>query len=213
MVDDGDALRDAVGPESSLMVDAGASDAFWPQDYKWAMRTARMLADYNVRWFEEPLVPDNLHDYVLLRNNAPVPIAGGAKGPIRLVKRLSTTTQMRPGEQVPVAEVDLSGWGGKGVLRLWIRGQWGSAGEATVRMGGNFGFEIYVVSDGCFAVDKKTLDGRVFSAEDVHALSLANMSGEYATVALGTRSGRCLTLPVSPSRFTIPSCWRGSGPC
>ena len=54
--------------------------------------------------------------------------------------------------------------------------------EATVRMGGNLGFEIYVVSDGCFAVDKKTLDGRVFSAEDVHALSLANMSGEYATV-------------------------------
>jgi nicotinamidase-related amidase len=54
--------------------------------------------------------------------------------------------------------------------------------EATVRMGGNLGFEIYVVSDGCFAVDKPTLDGRVFPAEDVHALSLANMSGEYATI-------------------------------
>jgi nicotinamidase-related amidase len=54
--------------------------------------------------------------------------------------------------------------------------------ESTVRMGGNFGFEIYVVSDGCFAVDKKTLDGRLFSAADVHALSLANMHGEYATV-------------------------------
>jgi nicotinamidase-related amidase len=54
--------------------------------------------------------------------------------------------------------------------------------EATVRMGGNLGFEIYVVSDGCFAVGKKTLDGRLFPAEDVHALSLANMNGEYATV-------------------------------
>jgi nicotinamidase-related amidase len=54
--------------------------------------------------------------------------------------------------------------------------------EATVRMGGNLGFEIYVVSDGCFAVDKRTLDGRLFPAADVHALSLANMSGEYATV-------------------------------
>jgi hypothetical protein len=54
-----------------------------------------------------------------------VPIAGGPKGPIRLVKRLSTTTQLRPGEQVSVAEVDLSGWGGKGVLRLWVRGDWG----------------------------------------------------------------------------------------
>ena len=69
--------RDAVGSESLLMVDAGASDAFWPQDYKWAVRTACMLADYEVYWFEEPLSPDNLHDYVLLRNSSPVPIAGG----------------------------------------------------------------------------------------------------------------------------------------
>src|SRR5215469_6473327 len=36
-----------------------------------------MLADYDVYWFEEPLSPDNLHDYVLLRNHSPVPIAGG----------------------------------------------------------------------------------------------------------------------------------------
>ncbi len=71
------AAREAVGTESLLMVDAGASDAFWPQDFKWAARTARMLAEYEVYWFEEPLAPDNLHDYVLLRNSAPLPIAGG----------------------------------------------------------------------------------------------------------------------------------------
>jgi L-alanine-DL-glutamate epimerase-like enolase superfamily enzyme len=71
------AAREVVGPDSLLMVDAGASDAFWSQDYKWAARTARMLADYGVYWFEEPLPPDNLHDYVLLRNHSPVPIAGG----------------------------------------------------------------------------------------------------------------------------------------
>jgi D-galactarolactone cycloisomerase len=69
--------REAVGTESLLMVDAGASDAFWRQDYKWAARTARMLADYGVYWFEEPLPPDNLSDFVLLRNSSPVPIAGG----------------------------------------------------------------------------------------------------------------------------------------
>jgi L-alanine-DL-glutamate epimerase-like enolase superfamily enzyme len=71
------AARQAVGPESLLMVDAGASDAFWPQDYKWAVRTARMLSDYSVYWFEEPLPPDDLHNYVLLRNHSAVPIAGG----------------------------------------------------------------------------------------------------------------------------------------
>jgi L-alanine-DL-glutamate epimerase-like enolase superfamily enzyme len=59
------------------MVDAGGSDAFWKQGYKWALRTAQMLAEYEVAWFEEPLKPDALDDYVALRRNAPLPIAGG----------------------------------------------------------------------------------------------------------------------------------------
>jgi D-galactarolactone cycloisomerase len=71
------AARDTVGSDSLLMVDAGASDAFWHQGYKWAVRTANMLADYGVHWFEEPLLPDNLPDYVLLRKHSPLPIAGG----------------------------------------------------------------------------------------------------------------------------------------
>ena len=71
------AAREAVGPDSLLMVDAGASDAFWSQGYKWALRTAEMLADYDVTWFEEPLRPDAMNDYVELRRRARVPIAGG----------------------------------------------------------------------------------------------------------------------------------------
>ncbi|HEY3837790.1 MAG TPA: mandelate racemase/muconate lactonizing enzyme family protein [Bryobacteraceae bacterium] len=71
------AARDAVGPDSRLMVDPGGSDAFWPGDYKWAIRTAHMLATYDVYWFEEPLAPDNLDDFVLLRRHSPLPIAGG----------------------------------------------------------------------------------------------------------------------------------------
>lgn len=54
--------------------------------------------------------------------------------------------------------------------------------EATVRMAGNLGFATYVVSDATFTFDKPDLSGRVFPAEDVHALALANMHGEYATV-------------------------------
>ena len=71
------AARDAVGQDNLLMVDAGGSDAFWTQGYKWALRTAQMLAGYDVAWFEEPLKPDALQDYVSLRRAAPVPIAGG----------------------------------------------------------------------------------------------------------------------------------------
>jgi L-alanine-DL-glutamate epimerase-like enolase superfamily enzyme len=71
------AAREAVGAESLLMVDAGASDAFWPRNYKWALRTAEMLAQYGVAWFEEPLPPDALADYVNLRRAARIPISGG----------------------------------------------------------------------------------------------------------------------------------------
>ncbi len=71
------AAREAVGEECRLMVDAGGSDAFWPHGYKWALRTAAMLAEYDVYWFEEPLKPDALSDYVALRRAAPLPIAGG----------------------------------------------------------------------------------------------------------------------------------------
>src|SRR5688500_17934722 len=56
------AAGDAVGADALLMVDAGASDAFWPQGFKWALRTADMLAGHGVHWFEEPLVPDALTD-------------------------------------------------------------------------------------------------------------------------------------------------------
>lgn len=71
------AARDAIGPDSHLMVDAGASDAFWSHGYKWALQTAAMLAEYDVAWFEEPLVPDALADYARLREHAMVPVAGG----------------------------------------------------------------------------------------------------------------------------------------
>lgn len=69
--------RDAVGPDVDLLVDAGGSEEFWPHDYKWAKRTAQMLADFDIGWFEEPLAPDDLEGYARLRQEATVPIAGG----------------------------------------------------------------------------------------------------------------------------------------
>ena len=71
------AARNACGDNAQLMVDAGASDAFWPHGLKWALRTADMLAGYDVYWFEEPLSPDSLEDYVVLRKSSSVQIAGG----------------------------------------------------------------------------------------------------------------------------------------
>lgn len=54
--------------------------------------------------------------------------------------------------------------------------------EATARMAGNLGFETLVVSDATATFDKRGLDGRHWTAEEVHGLSLANLQGEYATV-------------------------------
>lgn len=71
------AARAAAGPDVELMVDAGGSGAFWPHRYKWALNTARMLANYDIVWFEEPLRPDDIDAYVRLTEHSPVPIAGG----------------------------------------------------------------------------------------------------------------------------------------
>jgi nicotinamidase-related amidase len=54
--------------------------------------------------------------------------------------------------------------------------------EATVRMAGNLGFETFVVEDACFTFGRKDWAGTPRTAAEVHAMSLANLEGEYATV-------------------------------
>jgi nicotinamidase-related amidase len=54
--------------------------------------------------------------------------------------------------------------------------------EATARMAGNLGFETYVVSDACFTFARRDFHGRLRTADEVHAMSLANLAGEYCTV-------------------------------
>lgn len=101
------AAREVVGPESLLMVDAGASNAFWPQTFKWAVRTARMLANFGVYWFEEPLPPDNLSDYMLLRQNSPVPIAGG-----EVLTRRQSFVPWLQGRALDIVQPDVTKVGG-----------------------------------------------------------------------------------------------------
>lgn len=71
------AAKDALPAGGRLMVDAGASDAYWPNGLKWALRTADMLADHDVDWFEEAVKPDALEDFITLRRETRVPISGG----------------------------------------------------------------------------------------------------------------------------------------
>ena len=54
--------------------------------------------------------------------------------------------------------------------------------EATVRMAGNLGFDTYLVDDCCFTFGRRDFSGRLRSADEVHAMSLANLDGEYCAV-------------------------------
>jgi len=49
-------------------------------------------------------------------------------------------------------------------------------------MAGNLGFNTYLVADGCFTFGRLDWNGRARSADEVHAMSLANLHGEYCTV-------------------------------
>lgn len=54
--------------------------------------------------------------------------------------------------------------------------------EATVRMAGNLGFETYLAEDATFTFGRTDWNGVRRTAEEVHAMSLANLNGEYCTV-------------------------------
>jgi len=54
--------------------------------------------------------------------------------------------------------------------------------EATVRMAGNLGFDTFLVEDAAFTFGRSDWDGTFRTAAEVHAMSLANLDGEYCTV-------------------------------
>ncbi|UCJ15012.1 cysteine hydrolase [Pseudomonas sp. MM211] len=54
--------------------------------------------------------------------------------------------------------------------------------EGTARSAGNLGFVTHVLADGCFAFAKSDYNGVPRSAEEVHAMALANLQGEYAAI-------------------------------
>ena len=66
------AVRKAVGPGIGLMLDA--NHGF---DALEAIALGRAVADQDIGWFEEPVVPDDLDSYVEVRRGQPIPVAGG----------------------------------------------------------------------------------------------------------------------------------------
>ena len=65
-------VREAVGDEIDIM-----ADAYMGWNVEYAKRMLRLLAPFNMRWVEEPVVSDDLHGYAELRALNLVNISGG----------------------------------------------------------------------------------------------------------------------------------------
>jgi D-galactarolactone cycloisomerase len=66
------AVRDAIGPDTELMIDANHG-----YDTIDASEVGRRAAVYDISWFEEPVVPEALVAYKKIRSAQPIPVAGG----------------------------------------------------------------------------------------------------------------------------------------
>ena len=66
------AVREAIGPDMRLMVDANHG-----YDVLEAVELGRRAAEYGIDWFEEPVVPEQLDAYRAVRAGQPIPVAGG----------------------------------------------------------------------------------------------------------------------------------------
>jgi L-alanine-DL-glutamate epimerase-like enolase superfamily enzyme len=102
-----DVARETVGEDGEIMVDVGASVQFWPHGLKWALRSADMLAEYGVSWFEEPLPPDDIDGYRELRKQSRVRISGG-----EVLTRRQTFTPWLTSGALDIVQPDVTKVGG-----------------------------------------------------------------------------------------------------
>jgi L-rhamnonate dehydratase len=65
-------VREAVGDGIDVMADAYMG---WTLDY--AKRMLPLLEPFNLRWLEEPVIPDDVYGYAELKSYSCIPIAGG----------------------------------------------------------------------------------------------------------------------------------------
>jgi nicotinamidase-related amidase len=54
--------------------------------------------------------------------------------------------------------------------------------ETTARMAGNLGFDVRLAEDACYTFDRAGHNGRHETAQDIHAMTLSNLDGEFAIV-------------------------------
>lgn len=66
------AIREAVGPEIKLMVDANHA-----YNANTALKVCRGIEDCDIFWFEEPVPPEDIDGYIEVKSQTTIPISGG----------------------------------------------------------------------------------------------------------------------------------------
>ncbi|WP_435104451.1 mandelate racemase/muconate lactonizing enzyme family protein [Arhodomonas sp. AD133] len=101
------AVREAIGPEPRLMIDANHG-----YDVLEAVELGRRAAAFDVDWFEEPVVPEQLDAYRAVRADQPIPVAGGETWHGRYAMHEPLTRRL-----VDIVQPDICGTGGFSEMR------------------------------------------------------------------------------------------------
>ncbi len=94
--------RKGIGDEADLLIDAGLCF-----DFKTALQRVRRFEEFNVFWFEEPLMPDNYEGYRRLSESTAIRIAAGEEESER-----NSFIQLMDRGRIDVVQVDLTRCGG-----------------------------------------------------------------------------------------------------
>lgn len=97
-----EAVREAIGPEMRLMIDANHG-----YDVLEAVEVGKRAVRLGVDWFEEPVLPEQLGAYRAVRAGQPIPVAGGETwhGRYGMAEPLATRA-------VDIVQPDICGTGG-----------------------------------------------------------------------------------------------------
>lgn len=96
------AVREAIGPERGLMIDANHG-----YDALEAIELGNKAAKFDIGWFEEPVVPEQLDAYRAVRARQPIPVAGGETWHGRYGMKEPLETRV-----VDIIQPDICGTGG-----------------------------------------------------------------------------------------------------
>jgi D-galactarolactone cycloisomerase len=101
------AVREAIGPEKGLMIDANHG-----YDVLEACVVGKAVAELGIGWFEEPVIPEQLSAYRAVREGQPIPVAGGETWHGRFGMREPLETRA-----VDILQPDVCGAGGFSEMR------------------------------------------------------------------------------------------------